>query len=413
MAVQGLDRAVAPPADKARQMLDSIGGRWWNVYVGGPESGGHGWTPALVREYVEHGIDRFMLTYVGRQRRGPLTRAQGQADAHDALRIARSFGYSGRFPLCLDVEMGTFNGAPSATVEYSRAWCATVRDAGVRPGVYANPLPLQAMARGKVPADFVWIASWVAHSAGAHDPHAATGMPAGLWSKPGQRAWQYAGASGNRRCDVLGLNVDINVADLGCLAPPPGTAAAARPRLVRRGARGTLVERLTGRLSYLRSRRTGEPYLDGRRRVFDGRVESALKAFQDEHGLTVNGVYGQSSARALRRAVKLRKERRKGTVSGPPARKPPAHKPPPGRARLRSLVADVRHLDAETDGAWKALVAYGGKRSRLLAELRELPAGPSDGGHSELATILFCRCRGSFKCYAGGRRLSRSRSRAR
>ena len=103
------------------------------------------------------------------------------------------------------------------------------------------------MAQGKVPAEFVWIASWVSHGATPHDPHAATGMPADLWGKQGQRAWQYAGAFGNQSCNVLGLNVDINVADLGCLAPAPGVASktAARPRLVRRGDKGELVERLT------------------------------------------------------------------------------------------------------------------------------------------------------------------------
>src|SRR5215218_1357474 len=109
MALPGLDRAVAPSAAMAKKMLKEIGGRWWNVYIGGPEFSGSGWSPALVREYVEHGIDRFMLTYVGRQSGGPLTRAQGKADAVEALAIARSYGYTGTFPLCLDVEITTFD----------------------------------------------------------------------------------------------------------------------------------------------------------------------------------------------------------------------------------------------------------------------------------------------------------------
>ena len=88
MALQGLDRATAPAADMAKRMLDQIGGGWWNVYIGGPESGGHGWSPEVVREYARHGINHFMLTYVGRQKRGPLTASQGKADAIDALKIA-------------------------------------------------------------------------------------------------------------------------------------------------------------------------------------------------------------------------------------------------------------------------------------------------------------------------------------
>ena len=123
-AFQGLDRAVAPPPATAKKMLDTIDGRWWNVYIGGPESGGHGWSPDLVRQYARQGIDRFMLTYVGRQSHGPLTRAQGQTDGREALAIAKSYGYSSDFPLCLDVELPTFNSAPSKTVEYARAWCA-------------------------------------------------------------------------------------------------------------------------------------------------------------------------------------------------------------------------------------------------------------------------------------------------
>ena len=358
--------------------------RWWNVYIGGPESGGHGWTPEVVRAYARQGIDRFMLTYVGRQHNGPLTRSQGQADGREALKIARSFGYGGSVPLCLDVELHTFESAPSQTVEYTRAWCATVRDGGARPGVYANPGPLKAMAQGKVPAEFVWIASWVSHGATPHDPHAATGMPAGLWGKQGQRAWQYAGAFGNQSCNVLGLNVDINVADLGCLAPAPGVAikTAARPRLVRRGDKGELVERLTGRLSYVQSKKTGEPYLDGSRGVFDAETESAVKAFQADHGMTASGTYGRGTARALRRAVSLRKARRKQAAKGS------ATAPVRTRPRLQPIAKEVRRLDAETDRAWKELVARGHKQGRRLAELRARPAAARDPGLSELTAVL-------------------------
>jgi Domain of unknown function (DUF1906) len=228
--LQGLDRGAAPSAATAKQMLDTIGGRWWNVYIGGPSSLASGWTPELVKDYARHGIKRFMITYAGQQAGGTLTRAQGQKDARQALELARGFGYRGDFPLCLDIEMVTFTREPERMVEYVRAWCAAVRKAGTRPGVYANPAPLQAMAKGAVKADFVWIASWVNHRTVPHDPHAATSMPAHLWAKPGQRAWQYAGEFDGVPCEVLGLNVDINVADPGCLAPPPGTKAATPKR---------------------------------------------------------------------------------------------------------------------------------------------------------------------------------------
>jgi hypothetical protein len=44
---QGLDRAAAPDAATAKRMLDTIGGRWWCVYIGGPTSRASGWTPEL------------------------------------------------------------------------------------------------------------------------------------------------------------------------------------------------------------------------------------------------------------------------------------------------------------------------------------------------------------------------------
>ena len=376
MSAQGLDKDVAPAPDQAKRMLDSIGGRWWNVYIGGPESGGHGWTPALVNEYVKHGIDRFMLTYVGRQKRGPLTRDQGRADGQDALRIARGFGYSGEFPLCLDVEMSTFESAPAATIEYTRAWCATVRKGGARPGVYANPGPLKAMSQAKVGADFVWVASWVNHGATPHDTGHIPQLPDDLWAGNGSRAWQYAGAFGGKPCRVLGVDVDINVADLGCLAKPPGKQQAgtpSRPGLIRRGDHGPRVERLTRRLARVRPRGGGPPYLDAPRRRFDRGAEAALISFQREHGLDPDGVYGPATARALARAME---RRRRGASNGRPRTRP---------AKLRELIDDVRRLHAETDRAWDRLVAYG--EDRRLA-LRKAGDGEEAGALAQIAKTL-------------------------
>jgi hypothetical protein len=376
VSAQGLDKDVAPAPQQAKRMLDSIGGRWWNVYIGGPESGGHGWTPALVNEYVRHGIDRFMLTYVGRQKRGPLTRPQGRKDGLEALRIAKSFGYIGSFPLCLDVEMSTFESARSATIEYTRAWCAAVRGGGARPGVYANPGPLKAMAEANVGADFVWVASWVNHGATPHDTGHIPQLPDELWSGNGSRAWQYAGAFGGQPCRVLGVDVDINVADLGCLAKPPGPhkgGVAPRSRLIRRGDRGPRVERLTRRLASVRSRGTRAAYLDGPRKRFDRSAEAALVAFQREHGLDPDGVYGPATARALSRALK---RRRRGDANGKRDKRP---------AKLRELIEDVRRLDAETERAWERLVAYAERRQQTLHKAADRG---DDGALGQIAKTL-------------------------
>ena len=382
---QGLDRGVAPPAATAKKMLDTIDGRWWCVYIGGPYYSLRGWSPETVREYVRHGIDRFMLTYVGQQaggqfREGELTAQRGRRDAQEALALAKNYGYSGDFPLCLDVELQTFNHAQSKTVEYARAWCAAVKEAGARPGVYANPAPLQAMAKGKVPAEFVWIASWVTNTASRRNPHEAKGIPANLWARSGQRAWQYAGILGDDKpCNILGFNVDINVADLGCLAPPPnGKGKTEQPqkraRALRRGDRGPLVVRATHRMSILRSRKTGKPYLDGARSRFDAETETALKAFQTDHGLTASGRYGRESARALLKAVK------KAQAS------PNGAKAEVAATNLPELVRDFRRLDAAADRAWQRLEVHGRQRVQMLERAKQ--GGDGDSGIAAITASL-------------------------
>jgi peptidoglycan hydrolase-like protein with peptidoglycan-binding domain len=133
-------------------------------------------------------------------------------------------------------------------------------------------------------------------------------MPDDLWSGPGQRAWQYAGQFDGKPCRVLGLDVDINVADPGCLAFAPGRSARAtgssRSGSLRRGDRGSAVERLTRRLTYLR-------YLDGARTTFDRATESAVSRFQQDHGLEPRGRYGPRTTRKLKSAVAAQRERRR------------------------------------------------------------------------------------------------------
>ncbi len=288
MALQGLDKDDPPAPEVAKRMLDAIGGRWWGVYIGGPEAT-HAWTPGDVAGYVQHGIENFMLTYVGRQKAGPLTHPQGQTDGRAAMGLLKTFGYDNRTPLCLDVELGTFESAPMASVEYARGWCETVRQAGGRPGVYANPETLKAM-HGKAPADFVWIASWVTHGRGEHDPHSAAGVPAALWPNPGQRAWQYAGAFGNAPCQVLGVDVDIDVADPGCLAGVPGHKSAPKVeapppfagRMLTVGMSGDDVRRWQSRMRD----RGWHLAVSGR---YDSASESICEAFQKDKHLPVTG----------------------------------------------------------------------------------------------------------------------------
>jgi hypothetical protein len=180
-------------------MLADIGAGWWSVYLNAPEPSSSAWTPALLEEYVQHGMDRILLTSVARHGEPP-THAQGQTDGRDALAMAKAFGYTGIFPVCLDVDVATFERAPTRTVEYARAWCATVRRSGARPGVYANPHVLKAMA-GRVPAEFTVVATWL--GGGTDTPEL-----------------EYAGSAGGQAYQLLGIEWHVDRMDH--LPKPPG-----------------------------------------------------------------------------------------------------------------------------------------------------------------------------------------------
>jgi hypothetical protein len=222
VALHGLDRDGAPDPGVAKKMLEDVGGTWWNVYMGGPESGGSGWTPELLRQYKDHGISHFLLSYVGRQlgQVAQLTASQGERDGAEACQLAVRFGFAAAgTPVCLDLEGRTFDAAPVASLDYAGGWCHAVRTHGFRAGVYSNPRALIPLHERANRPDWVWVASWIKHTADSSaDPHRATGLTADLWSAAGQRAWQYAGTFGDGACSIRGLSVDINVADSGILA---------------------------------------------------------------------------------------------------------------------------------------------------------------------------------------------------
>jgi uncharacterized protein YcbK (DUF882 family)/peptidoglycan hydrolase-like protein with peptidoglycan-binding domain len=177
-----------------------------------------------------------------------------------------------------------------------------------------------------------------------------------------------------------------------------GVKLPSAPKLIRRGDHGPRVERITKRLAYVHSRRTKAPYLAGARRRFDGEAVAALKAFQRDHNLVADGVFGEVSARKLVRAVKAEKARRKqgGQVTTPTT---PTHttttttpgKPSVRVARLPALVREVTELDADTGHAWEALVEYSRRREHLLARIK---GGKGDDqsaiaqGLSEMTKIL-------------------------
>lgn len=83
-------------------------------------------------------------------------------------------------------------------------------------------------------------------------------------------------------------------------------------RALKRGSKGRAVVALTRRLSFVHSREDGKPYLDGKRGVFDVETEAALRKFQREHQLEVDGVLGPHSQSQLMASVRWHKHHRKG-----------------------------------------------------------------------------------------------------
>jgi glycoside hydrolase-like protein/LysM domain-containing protein len=227
VALHGLDRDGAPDPGVAKKMLEDIGGTWWNVYMGGPESGGSGWTPGLLRQYKDHGITHFLLSYVGRQSGhvSRLTVSQGEQDGAEACQLAAQFGFAAvGTPVCLDLEGRTFDAAPAASLDYAGGWCHAVRSHRFRAGVYSNPRALIPLHERASRPDWVWVASWIKHTADSGaDPHKASGVTDDLWPGAGQRAWQYAGTFGDGTCSLRGLSVDIDVADSSVLVSSGAT----------------------------------------------------------------------------------------------------------------------------------------------------------------------------------------------
>jgi hypothetical protein len=223
MALRGLDKDRAPPAATAKAMLEEIQGTWWNVYIGGPgrTSAGMSWTPNVVREYVAHGITRFLLTYVGRQTKQvqDLTTSNGRRDGDEACQIAKQFGFGAGTPICLDVEGNTFDASPRGSLDYACGFCEAVRASRFRPGVYSNPRALIPLADRPNGPDWVWVAAFKTTKFDPTlDPHDNPKLPGHLFPKAGQRAWQYAGKIGEKPALVGGVEVDISIADSDCIA---------------------------------------------------------------------------------------------------------------------------------------------------------------------------------------------------
>lgn len=290
MVMHFFDRAAAPSAATARQMLGELRGTGVHVYLGGPRSAGSGWTPQLIRAYVAAGITSFLLTYVGRQGQDRLSAAIGKQDAADACTLAARFGWTRGAPICLDVENHTFEAQRSQALAYAGAWSAHVAAQGFRAGVYSSVAALTALAARPDRPDFVWAAKWVRHDRGDIDPSQIPGLPAAAFGGRAQRAWQYAAEFDGEPCRLRGLDVDLDVAAAGLLVGPPGR----RPRLenLLTGRRNVDVRIFQERLRAIKGGKFARLNPSGATGFYGDETRAMCAAFQRDQGFTGQGADG-------------------------------------------------------------------------------------------------------------------------
>lgn len=208
MAVQqGFDTATAPAPDEVQAIISEIGAVFTCPYIGGPYSGGSGYSAALMDRYREVGLKYALPVYVGQQRGGKLNYMQGYADGEEAAELMRQFQYESKAYVALDLEENTTSWNTGGSLDYQNGWCRALNDLGFWPGVYASPMFLKFLQQYHSSAAFIWVADWIRQwvDPTLHPKHVGEnyGLTDTMWGN--RRVAQYAGM-----VKVAGVEVDIN-----------------------------------------------------------------------------------------------------------------------------------------------------------------------------------------------------------
>lgn len=208
MAVQqGFDTAVAPSPDEVAAILQEIDGLFICPYIGGPYSGGSGYTREVMHEYKRVGLKYSLPVYVGQQRGGKLNYMQGYMDGDETVVLMHNFGYENKAYVALDLEQDTTSWNTNGALDYQNGWCRSLNDHGYWPGIYASPMFLNLLQRWKSTAAFIWIADWIREwvdpTLHPKDIGANYGLTSGMWGH--KRVAQYVG-----NVKVAGYDVDID-----------------------------------------------------------------------------------------------------------------------------------------------------------------------------------------------------------
>ena len=248
-------------------MLETSTGAGGASYIGGPYVRPPWLEPEIVKEYVRHGIDRFMLTYVGQQAGGqfreggsPPARAPGRAGG---ARLAEDIRLQRRLPALPRRRARHLQPCPGKD--------RRVYDGLVRRGPRSGSSTWRV--RKPSTASRPWRRGRCRRSSCGSRAGSPRQRAPATRTKPGDsreplgacrpaRVAVRRDLGEDKPCKILGFNVDINVSDLGCLATSAERAAGAdatsAARALRRGAIvDRCVVRATHRMSILRSRKTG------------------------------------------------------------------------------------------------------------------------------------------------------------
>lgn len=202
--IYGIDSAYAPTRYQAGRIF-SLGWRWSICYVGGPRATNK-WTNAQTGTLATAGFT-FVPTYVGRNAPwdGPeaFTFDQGAADGVEADVQTGACGFDGTTILALDLEYGSYQAHPAATLQYVLGWVSQVNAAGHPAVLYSDPHTIAYIGTPDI-VDFTWGASYVANGRSYLRPPVGSFDPS---SPPAWSAWQWADNG-----LIAGAGVDLNSA---------------------------------------------------------------------------------------------------------------------------------------------------------------------------------------------------------
>ncbi|HUJ61265.1 MAG TPA: glycoside hydrolase domain-containing protein [Kofleriaceae bacterium] len=218
---RGTDRASVFSAQEA-SVLAAQGVQWTGVYIGGPCSGGSGWSRAAVEALASSVHWQFMPIFVGQQApsicgASEMSYARGQDDGAATAQQMAAFGWAprGNIPVALDLEAGTYFNDPAGSTSYVHGWIDAVHASGYLAYVYSGPAAIVHYADAGLAMDAVWVASYFYNGFANVTPYDLSQI--GTRFSASNRAWQYAGDFA-----VAGAGrVDADVSDL-LLAPAPG-----------------------------------------------------------------------------------------------------------------------------------------------------------------------------------------------